>query len=102
MKNIAADDSDWVGAVYNFGNKFVHLTDAHNYAEIDLFQAYEHKDEVIEHHNRYRNDRIRDRSLHAGRRRRICSARARQDRLESELLYRTPVGNSGPERLIIR
>lgn len=53
MIDIATHANSWVNAVYGFGNKFVHLTDAHNYADADPLQAYDRKDEVINYLNRY-------------------------------------------------
>ena len=41
MIAVATAHNGWVDAVYKFGNKFVHLTDAHDYAEVDPFQAYD-------------------------------------------------------------
>jgi hypothetical protein len=47
MTEDAVNLNDWVRSVYRFGNTFVHLTNAHNYAVLDPFQAYEHRGEVI-------------------------------------------------------
>jgi hypothetical protein len=47
MIDIAVADNGWVNAVYEFGNKFVHLTDAHDYGEVDPFQAYEHRRSLL-------------------------------------------------------
>jgi len=55
MIAVATRDNGWVDAVYEFGNKFVHLTDAHDYAEVDPLQAYEHRGDVI----KYLNDEYR-------------------------------------------
>ena len=48
----------WVQAVYHFGNTFVHLTNAHDYAVLDPFQAYERRGEVIEFLNRYHPGKV--------------------------------------------
>jgi hypothetical protein len=66
MIEVAVADNGWVDAVYKFGNKFVHLTDAHDYAEVDPFQAYEHRDEVIEYLNGYHGGRVCSRPLECG------------------------------------
>lgn len=58
MIDVATGDNSWVAAVYGFGNKFVHLTDAHDYADVDPFQAYDHKDEVINYLNRYHGGKL--------------------------------------------
>jgi|SRR5208282_5512594 len=58
MAEDAADDSGWVHAVYRFGNTFVHLTNAHDYAVRDPFQAYERRGEVIEFLNRYHRGKV--------------------------------------------
>lgn len=63
MVAVAVADNDWVSAVYEFGNKFVHLTDAHDYAEIDPFSAYEHREEVIRYLNQHHRHRLPDRPL---------------------------------------
>jgi hypothetical protein len=54
----AADENGWVRSVYDFGNTFVHLTNAHDYAATDPFQAYEHRDEVIEFLNYYHPGKV--------------------------------------------
>ncbi len=54
----AANVNDWVQSVYRFGNTFVHLTNAHDYAVLDPFQAYEHRGEVIEFLNHYHRDKV--------------------------------------------
>ena len=66
MIDTAAADNGWVDAVYKFGNKFVHLTDAHDYAEIDPFHGYEHRDEVIKYLNSYHRGRVSGRPLEDG------------------------------------
>lgn len=66
MKKVAVADNEWVDAVYDFGSKFVHLTDAHDYAKVDPFQAYEHKGKVIEYLNAYHGARMRSRPLDEG------------------------------------
>ena len=66
MIDIAVADDGWVNAVYEFGNKFVHLTDAHDYAEVDPFQAYEHREEVINYLNAYHGGKMAGRSLDDG------------------------------------
>lgn len=53
MTTVAGAENGWVRAVYEFGNKFVHLTDAHDYAEADPFVAYEKRGEVIRFINQY-------------------------------------------------
>ncbi|MEU3168530.1 hypothetical protein [Streptosporangium sp. NPDC006930] len=58
MIDVATGDKGWVDAVYRFGNRFVHLTDAHDYAEVDPFQSYEHKDEVIKYLNQYHGGKL--------------------------------------------
>ncbi|MEU6789325.1 hypothetical protein ABZ912_59960 [Nonomuraea angiospora] len=63
MIDIAIGHNGWVDAVYRFGNKFVHLTDAHDYAEVDPFQTYEHKDEVIQYLNQYHGGHLSGRPL---------------------------------------
>jgi hypothetical protein len=55
---IAVADNAWVRAVYEFGNKFVHLTDAHDYAELDPFPAYEHKGEVIKYLSQFHRGKV--------------------------------------------
>lgn len=57
MAKCATRENDWVQAVYRFGNTFVHLTNAHDYAVHDPFRAYEHRDEGIEFLNRYHRER---------------------------------------------
>lgn len=37
MVTCAIRENGWVRAVYDFGNTFVHLTDAHDYAVLDPF-----------------------------------------------------------------
>ena len=54
----AANVNDWVQSVYRFGNTFAHLTNAHDYAVRDPFQAYEHRGEVIEFLNHYHRDKV--------------------------------------------
>ena len=54
----AANVNGWVQAMYRFGNTFVHLTNAHDYAVIDPFQAYEHQGEVIEFLNHYHRGKV--------------------------------------------
>lgn len=66
MVDLAVADNGWVRAVYDFGNKFVHLTDAHDYAGVDPFETYEHRDEVIKYLNAYHGDRVRGRPLEDG------------------------------------
>jgi hypothetical protein len=63
MVDVAVTVNGWVPAVYGFGNKFVHLTDAHDYAEADAFQAFEHKDEVIRYLNHYHRGAVPSRPL---------------------------------------
>ncbi|WP_248962020.1 hypothetical protein [Sphaerisporangium perillae] len=63
IDDVATGDKGWVDAVYRFGNRFVHLTDAHDYAEVDPFQAYEHKDEVIKYLNQYHGGMLPGRPL---------------------------------------
>ncbi|MEU8061681.1 hypothetical protein [Microbispora bryophytorum] len=58
MIKIATRVNDWVNAAYEFGNKFVHLTDAHDYAEVDPFPGYEYKDEIIEYLNKYHQGKV--------------------------------------------
>jgi hypothetical protein len=58
MVEAAADADDWVQSVYHFGNTFVHLTNAHDYAVLDPFQAYERRGEVIEFLNRHHRDKV--------------------------------------------
>jgi hypothetical protein len=58
MAEDAANVNGWVRAVYRFGNTFVHLTNAHDYAVHDPFQAYEHRGEVIEFLNRYHQGKV--------------------------------------------
>jgi hypothetical protein len=59
MAEDAANVNGWVRAVYRFGNTFVHLTNAHDYAVHDPFQAYEHRGEVIEFLNHYHQGKVR-------------------------------------------
>jgi hypothetical protein len=66
MVNNALADNAWARAVYDFGNKFVHLTDAHDYAKADPFQAYEHRATVIEYLNRYHGGRMQGPPLEDG------------------------------------
>ncbi|TVZ05037.1 hypothetical protein EAS64_10475 [Trebonia kvetii] len=54
----AGREEGWVQAVYRFGNTFVHLTNAHDYAVLDPFQAYEDRGEVIEFLNRYHRGKV--------------------------------------------
>jgi hypothetical protein len=54
----AANENRWVQAVYDFGNTFVHLTNAHDYAVTDPLQAYEHRDEVIKFLNNYHPGKV--------------------------------------------
>ncbi len=63
MVNHAVSSHGWVRRVYDFGNRFVHLTNAHGYAERDPFQAYEHRAEVIEYINDYHGGKIPGRPL---------------------------------------
>ncbi len=63
MIEVATGTNGWVDAVYKFGNKFVHLTDAHDYAEVDPFQVYEHRDEVIKYLNKYHQGKVPGRPL---------------------------------------
>ena len=58
---MAADtgnENGWVQAVYDFGNTFVHLTNAHDYAATDPFRAYEHRGEVIRFLNHYHTNKV--------------------------------------------
>jgi hypothetical protein len=48
----------WERAVYDFGNAFVHLTNMHDYAALDPFQAYEHRGEVIRYLNAYHRGKV--------------------------------------------
>lgn len=66
MVDLATNTNGWVKRVYEFGNKFVHLTDAHDYAEVDPFQAYEHRDEVIDYLNQYHRGKVPGRVLDDG------------------------------------
>lgn len=59
-------DYGWIQAVYDFGNKFVHLTDAHDYAEVDPFPVYENRAEVIDYLNYYHRGKVHDRPLEDG------------------------------------
>ncbi len=54
----AASGNRWVQAVYDFGNTFVHLTNAHDYAVRDPFQAYEHRREVIKFLNEFHPGKV--------------------------------------------
>jgi hypothetical protein len=65
MIRVATSDNNWVNAVYRFGNKFVHLTDAHDYADVDPFQAYDQKDEVINYLNQYHGGKLSGQPLGA-------------------------------------
>jgi hypothetical protein len=67
MIHVATGRNDWVDTVYEFGNKFVHLTDAHNYAEaeVDPLQAYEHRGDVIRYLNDYYPGKVPGRRLDA-------------------------------------
>lgn len=58
MVRDATNVNEWVRAVYDFGNKFVHLTDAHDYAVIDPFQGYEHRGDVIGFLNHYHHGKV--------------------------------------------
>ena len=55
MIETARNDNGWVRTVYDFGNKFIHLTDAHNYADpkADPFKNYEDREDVIKYLNSY-------------------------------------------------
>jgi hypothetical protein len=48
----------WERAVYEFGNAFVHLTNMHDYAEVDPFRAYEHRGEVVRYLNAYHRGKV--------------------------------------------
>ncbi len=63
MVDVATCVNGWVRAVYAFGNKFVHLTDAHDYAEVDPFQAFEYRADVIEYLNHYHRGKVAGRPL---------------------------------------
>jgi hypothetical protein len=63
MVDVAVTVNGWVPVVYGFGNKFVHLTDAHDYAEADPFQAFEHKNEAIRYLDHYHRDAVPGRLL---------------------------------------
>lgn len=63
MRTVAVDDNGWVNAVYEFGNRFVHLTDAHDYAQVDPFAVYEHREEVISYLNQHHRDKVPGRPL---------------------------------------
>ena len=66
MVEVAVADNGWVRSVYDFGNKFVHLTDAHDYAETDALEAYEQRDEIIRYLNHYHGDTVLGRRLDDG------------------------------------
>jgi hypothetical protein len=66
MIDIAVADNGWVNSVYEFGNKFVHLTDAHDYGEVDPVQAYEHREEVINYLNAYHRGKVAGLALDDG------------------------------------
>ncbi|MGW0801825.1 hypothetical protein [Nonomuraea sp. NPDC002799] len=63
MIDVAIGDNNWISAVYGFGNKFVHLTDVHDYADVDPFQAYDHKHEVINYLYQYHGGKLPGRPL---------------------------------------
>jgi hypothetical protein len=58
MLAVAIGHEPWVKSVYEFGNKFVHLTDAHDYAEVDPFRNYKDKDQVIDYLRQYQGQTI--------------------------------------------
>ncbi|MGH3191250.1 MAG: hypothetical protein ACRDPY_22370 [Streptosporangiaceae bacterium] len=58
MAKDATEVNGWVQAVYDFGNTFVHLTNAHDYAVLDPFQTYEHRGEVIRFLNNYHRGKV--------------------------------------------
>lgn len=58
MAEDAAHVNGWVRAVYSFGNTFVHLTNAHDYAVLDPFQGYKHRGEVIGFLNHYHRGKV--------------------------------------------
>lgn len=66
MIEIAKRSNGWVERVYEFGNKFVHLTDAHDYAAVDPFQVYEHREEVLRYLNHYHRGKVRGSDLDDG------------------------------------
>ena len=59
MVDEAVSSDGWVRRVYDFGNMFVHLTNAHDYAVLDPFRVYEHRGEVIEYLNQYHQGKVR-------------------------------------------
>lgn len=63
MVDAALAQNPWADAVYKFGNRFVHLTDAHDYAEVDPFQTYEYRDEVITFLNKQHRGKVPGRPL---------------------------------------
>lgn len=63
MVEEACKRNGWVRAVYDFGNRFVHLTSAHDYAAVDPFQAYEHRGKVIGYLNYYHRGKVPGGSL---------------------------------------
>lgn len=48
----------WERAVCDFGNAFVHLTNMHDYAALDPFQAYEHRGKLISYLNSYHRGKV--------------------------------------------
>lgn len=66
MIDVATGVNGWVDAVYEFGNKFVHLTDAHDYAEVDPFPVYEYKNDIIGYLNQYHRGKVAGRPLDDG------------------------------------
>ena len=63
MVGVAAACNGWVAAVYDFGNNFVHLTNAHNYAAADPFQVYDGRTDVVRYLNRYHHGKVGGRPL---------------------------------------
>lgn len=58
MAEDAIHVSGWVKAVYEFGNEFVHLTNAHDYAVEDPFEVYDGRDAVIKYLNHYHANKV--------------------------------------------
>ena len=58
MVDVATNGNGWVHAVYDFGNTFVHLTNAHDYAAVDPFQVYEHRGDVLRFLNHYHRGKV--------------------------------------------
>jgi len=61
MVELAVDrEGGWVRRVYDFGNRFVHLTDAHDYANHDPFQRLPRSEQtdIVGYLNQYHGGKV--------------------------------------------